>query len=679
MAGGYISLVLSESNVNTANNTSVVTAELYYYGNGVSWSNDRQPYRIVIDGTAYSGRSSFSTSTSAQLLGTASKTVTHNDNGAKTVAVSASFATDVSLGTLTTSRNITLTTISRLSSLSVGNGTLGIAQTLTISEPTSSNNHKIKYTCGSEEGYILGSASATSTSNIVRWTPPVSLAAQNTKGTSVAATITLYTFNSNGASVGSKSYSITLAIPASVKPTLTIDVSDPTGYKDTYGNYVQGKSKIKVIPTATIAQGASIVEYEYVIGGTQYKGDTVETSAISQSGSITVKVKATDTRGRYAEVEQTVTVLAYSAPSLEITRVERTNAVGVPKKDGAYLTAYFNASIISLSSLNKATLKVKTKKKTDASWGTETTIVSEVSDYSVTGGEYTFVADTASSYDIMMTLSDSFNVPVQRTATGSSCTKVFSVFSEGKGFAVGKVAEKENTFEVGWDTDLRRALNVDGNLSIGGAVYDSFNTLIGNGLATYTGTGGDAIDPNTTNEHLIVTNKNTPMGGTYLMYIFTAFHETKSGVRAQFAFPYNHIGSMYHRYYADGAWSEWRRHINADELGDYIVEQGTSGIWTYRKWNSGIGEYWGREQSFTLETGWHKSPAAPFTIVNLEKSVATVTNWYGTDNNRGARSNIITVGGLYEDGSISIYDRNYNGTLGTGYRAYYYDVKAYWK
>lgn len=461
MAGGYISLELSESNVDTANNTSVVTAKLYYYGNGVSWSNDRQPYSIVIDGTTYSGRSSFSTSTSAQLLGTASKTVTHNDNGAKTVSVSASFATDVSLGTLTTSRNITLTTISRLSSLSVGNGTLGIAQTLTISEPTSSNNHKITYTCGSIEGYILGSASATSTSNSVRWTPPVSLAAQNTKGTSVTATITLYTYNGNGAYVGSKSYSITLAIPASVKPTLTIDVSDPTGYKDTYGNYVQGKSKIKVIPTAKIAQGASIVEYEYVIGGTQYKGDTVETSAISQSGSITVKVKATDTRGRYAEVEQIVTVLAYSAPSLEITRVERTDSSGVSNKNGAYLTAYFNASIISLSSLNKATLKVKTKKKTNTSWGTEATIVSEVSDYSVTGGEYTFAADTASSYDVMMTLSDSFNVPVQRTATGSSCTKVFSVFSEGKGFAVGKVAEKENTFEVGWDAQFNNDVNIN--------------------------------------------------------------------------------------------------------------------------------------------------------------------------------------------------------------------------
>ena len=26
---------------------------------------------------------------------------------------------------------------------------------------------------------------------------------------------------------------------------------------------------------------------------------------------------------------------------------------------------------------------------------------------------------------------------------------------------------------------------------------------------------------------------------------------------------------------------------------DYVVEQGTSGIWTYRKWNSGKAECWG--------------------------------------------------------------------------------------
>lgn len=29
---------------------------------------------------------------------------------------------------------------------------------------------------------------------------------------------------------------------------------------------------------------------------------------------------------------------------------------------------------------------------------------------------------------------------------------------------------------------------------------------------------------------------------------------------------------------------------------DYIVEQGTSGIWFYRKWNSGLAEFWGGKQ-----------------------------------------------------------------------------------
>lgn len=110
-----------------------------------------------------------------------------------------------------------------------------------------------------------------------------------------------------------------------------------------------------------------------------------------------------------------------------------------------------------------------------------------------------------------------------------------------------------------------------------------------------------------------------------------------------------------------------------------IEEEGTSGIWTYRKWSSGICEYWGKEQGFTLDEGVHSSPPAPFTVVNTENYTVTVTNWYGTDDNRAARTNIITCGGLQKNGSVSVYDKNPDGTWGTGYRAYYYYVKAYWK
>lgn len=119
--------------------------------------------------------------------------------------------------------------------------------------------------------------------------------------------------------------------------------------------------------------------------------------------------------------------------------------------------------------------------------------------------------------------------------------------------------------------------------------------------------------------------------------------------------------------------------IGGDLVSDYVISQGTKDIWHYRKWASGILEYWGKEQSFTLQDGWHRSPAGPFPIVSEESSVVTVTNWYGNDDNRNVKANSITCGGLYADGSISVYDRNPDLTMGTGYRAYYYHVEARWK
>ncbi len=47
-----------------------------------------------------------------------------------------------------------------------------------------------------------------------------------------------------------------------------------------------------------------------------------------------------------------------------------------------------------------------------------------------------------------------------------------------------------------------------------------------------------------------------------------------------------------------------------EQLPDYVIDQGTSDIWRYRKWNSGIVELWGR---------WSG------TLTNY----ATVLTWYG--------------------------------------------------
>lgn len=50
---------------------------------------------------------------------------------------------------------------------------------------------------------------------------------------------------------------------------------------------------------------------------------------------------------------------------------------------------------------------------------------------------------------------------------------------------------------------------------------------------------------------------------------------------------------------------------------DYIVTQGTSGIWFYRKWNSGLAEFWGGKQ--VSGVGSVNVPAVdfPFALVSL--------------------------------------------------------------
>ena len=55
--------------------------------------------------------------------------------------------------------------------------------------------------------------------------------------------------------------------------------------------------------------------------------------------------------------------------------------------------------------------------------------------------------------------------------------------------------------------------------------------------------------------------------------IFKLYHADKSleAPRAQTAIPYNSNGSMYHRYYANGVWSSWRRHVNADEVNKNTI------------------------------------------------------------------------------------------------------------
>lgn len=91
----------------------------------------------------------------------------------------------------------------------------------------------------------------------------------------------------------------------------------------------------------------------------------------------------------------------------------------------------------------------------------------------------------------------------------------------------------------------------------------------------------------------------------------------------------------------------------AQELAtaDYVVEQGTSGIWTYRKWASGIAECWGVQTGLTakITTQWGSSglyynsgdgKAADFPFAFAAKPAVTVN----VENGSGVSLIVMTNG-----------------------------------
>jgi len=592
-----------------ANNTSTISwvLQLISGSSGAINSTASKNWSVTVNGTTYSGTNTVGIGNNAtKTLASGTTNIAHNSDGTKSFSYSFSQYFGItfsgsSIGTKTGSGSGILTTIPRKSTMTVGNGTLGTELTMTVSKKATSFTHTIKYVSGNYSGTIVEKSSSAS----VKWTPPVELANGAPNGTSVYIALTIETFNGS-TSIGSNKYSITCAIPASVKPSVSFTVADAMGYLSKYGAYVQGKSKFKIAVTASEGYNSRIVSYKVVANGKTYTTANVETDVIASSGTLTITVTVTDSRGRTATASKTVTVVEYATPKINSLTVKRTNSAGSNDSGGAYLTVVFNATVSSISSKNSAVYKLQYKKKSASSYTTVTlSAYSKV--YSVTNGTYTFSADTASSYDVILSVTDDFTT-AEKGGAGPSIKKIFSILSKGLGFAFGKIAEIENALEIAFD------------------IYDKHGTQIRNGLVFYESNG--STDANTTLEELFLSATNTPDGG--LWNVRQIFYSSKSAEasRTQHAMPYasganfgNANKSNFRRHYVNGTgWGEWIEE-------PVIVEKGTSGIWQYVKYSDGSAECWGKYSIADLacttalgsmyRTAVFQPASFPFTMSNV--------------------------------------------------------------
>ena len=484
-----ISLSITQNSQNIANNTSNVTVKVTASWTGGSHNavvdaegTPQAKGWVKIDGTTYNFASTFNTketTTGSQTIYTKTVNVSHTSTGTKTLSCSASYTTGVSSGTVTTSASKTLTTIPRKSTLSASNGTLGTAQKLSVTKQATSFTHTITYSCGSASGTICTKSSSTS----ISWTPPLSLANQNTTGVTVSVTLTITTY-SGSSSVGSNTKTITCSIPASVKPSCSISVTDSTGIADIYGSFVKGLSVFKVVVTPSTSYGSAIKAYKSTANGGTYLTASFTTSVLKSAGTLTVSSTVTDKRGRSGSASESISVLNYTAPIISKLVVQRCTEDGTPDGQGAYVKVTVSASITNLNSLNRASYILKYKKSTEDIF-TVVPWYDYDDSYSVVDGTYIFPADTASSYNIEFGVTDNHNTSTRTTSASTGFTLMHWGIG-GDSMAIGKVAELPNVLDLGLQTRLyggilHPVLEPDTDLND----IRTPNTYIGANVSTY--------------------------------------------------------------------------------------------------------------------------------------------------------------------------------------------------
>lgn len=536
-----------------ANNTSTVSWKMQLISDkyGAISSTASKDYKVVVNGTTYSGTNTIGIAASTtKTLKSGTTTITHASDGTKTFSYSFSqeFAitfSGSSVGTKSSSGSGTLTTIPRKSTLSASNGILGTAQTLTVNRNSSSFTHTITYKCGTASGTVCTKSSSTS----ISWTPPTSLASQNTSGTSVSITFTITTYNGT-TSLGSNTKTITCSIPSDTAPTVSLTVTDATGNFDTYGAYIQGISKFNVQLTDAGSSGSTISSRKTTANGKTYTAKSFTTGVLTSSGTLNVNTTVTDSRGRTASASKSLTVLAYSAPKISNVSVKRCNSSGTSASNGSYLCLTFSSTVSSLNNQNTATYVLKYK-KTSASSYTSVTLSSFANNYSVSNGTYIFAADTSSSYDVILEVTDAFKT-VDSNGSGSSIKKLFSFLSRGLGIALGKVAELEGVFDVDFKINARQGYMPQ-------VIPDGTNL---NNLTTPNIYAGYSLGT--------ATYYNVPFSGSYSFYL-EVFEAATGALMQRLTLNSKTVRQVYERFYYDSSWGTWCR---TSDFGQQLLWSG---------------------------------------------------------------------------------------------------------
>lgn len=456
-------------------NYSTVTATLYYSRTNTGYTTyGTGTFGITINGSTKSESKSVQiTYNSNTVAVTHTVTVSHNADGTKKITISGSGSIPgTSFSSTDISAEVTLDTIPRATTPTLSASSIDMGGSLTINTPRASSSftHDLAYSFSGGSWTSIATGVGTSKS----WKVP-DLASSIPNATSGTMTIRCIT-KSGSTSIGTKTVSLTVTVPSSVIPTVgTVSVAEATsGLASQFGAYIQKKSKLSVSIAASGAGGSTISSYSATFDGQGYTAKSFTTPVISSSGTLSLKIRVKDSRGRWSAYKTvSVTVLAYTPPKIQAFRVYRCSSSGSAADDGAYIAVRYKYSVPSLNGGNTASMAVKYKQSTGTSYSSLLSGSAISADTTAKPTTPTFSVDY--QYDVQITVTDWFGASATAATVLPSGKVILDIKADGSGFGFGKTAEIENALDVAWNQRIRKNLFVDGMLT-----SQSIGTFTGN-------------------------------------------------------------------------------------------------------------------------------------------------------------------------------------------------------
>lgn len=596
----YIKYTISitQNSQSTANNTSNVTVSVRFYRTNTGYeSYGTGTVYCKINGTQYSAsvKPSQKITNSGIVLFTKTLDISHGSDGKKTLTCSAWISHEV-VTSSEQSYSQALSTIYRASTVSATAAKMGGTSTITINRKSSSFTHTLKYTFGGTTTTI-----ATGVGTSYAWNVP-DLASKCNNATSGTATITCITHNGSS-TVGTDTCTVTISVPSETTPVFTngnviIGASNPiatnagsTNFSHTITYSFNGKTgnvnaeKVKsgiiwwtpanlasaitsdtgkgtitcTTYNGTAPVGTKTIEFTGVVPNTETFQPTLSSFSISPSGSLPSAFSGLYIQGKTGVRASFTASSTYSTIDSYKLTADGKNFFGNPATSSAF-TRDGNFTVTGIVTDKRGFTKSKSMDVTVIPYSKPTIEPSEghssiICERSLQDGTY----DDAGTF-LHIKCKRKYSPVVVGGAQKNFCSLQYQFK------IVGGTWSSPATLLYGSDTFTNE---YEGKLP----------NLVSQADKSYT-------------IRLIVTD-TIGSSETYEFKIATAdvaMHLGEGG--------YGVAVGKYSEATPDKKMFEvaedWDFVVGGEAVADFVVEQGTSGIWSYRKWASGKAECWGR-------------------------------------------------------------------------------------